>query len=94
MEGLQAATQGGSVGAVSMNIKGPSTPITTIFGSLPRVDLEYQIISEELHDQIVVAIEWYYVGNDPKYKAHASYVRRDVWINVKHGLSAAGEQGG
>jgi len=94
-EGQVAGQVAGQQAEVRQGTMAVRTPVTTLLGSIDQSDLVINVETTDLPDQIVVAREWVYAGSDLQHKEHVGkMVRRDVWITVKHGLSAAGEQGG
>lgn len=69
--------------------------IDSTLGQIPDTDTTRKIYeAENRADVLVIACEWYYCGTDPRFTAHVgTMVRRDVWANVKCGLSTKVEKG-
>jgi hypothetical protein len=65
--------------------------VHTLAGEIPEPDLESVVIEEDHGDTITSAREWKYVGKNAALSEHVNkVVRRDVWVIIKTGFSAAG----
>jgi hypothetical protein len=95
LQGNVLAVQGGDAQAGDVQAEAVARmPVSTLLGVIDQSDLQLCPTVMDLPDQINVAIEWIYVGANPAFKEHVGkMVRRDVWVNIKLGLAAAGQQG-
>lgn len=65
--------------------------VSTAIGELDEVDLEKVLTEDDTSETTtVVARDWYYRGSDLNLAEHVGKsVRRDVWVTIKQGLTAA-----
>ena len=65
--------------------------VNTIAGEIPDTDLEFTTLEQDCGETIIMSREWKYKGADEKFAEHVGQVvRRDCWVTMKTGISAAG----
>lgn len=70
----------------------PDQQVDTVVGTLPISALMYTTKEYKAPNEIGIAREWFYIGDDPEVKAKVAqlehpYVKRDAWMTILCGVS-------